>query len=440
MDTNKKTRFSVMTNPYIIDNKISNEFVENYSKTTYRIIGKNKHTAIKPCHWLEQKLLTGRDNRNCYKGVFGVQSHRCLQNTPSMPFCNQQCVFCWRDIELGNLSREFSVEPDDPTHLVDEMIRHHQDIIKNHLPLRRYLENYEIMVDLLTFMLENRENQSINSLSKGLHVSKNKIERALNLLKNQEFLIPTDNLLKSFKLDSEISCCIDTRNEIVKLINLSLTTPDEIMQTHSEALNPNHAAISLDGEPFLYPKLDGLVSEFRNRNMTTFIVTNGTLPERIESLNSLPSQLYITLPAPNKDIYKKVCRPMIKNGWEKVSQSLDLAESLSCRTVVRLTAVKNLNLSEKFIEDYIKIVEKVNPNFFEIKGFTLQARALNIKERLKSDKPIQYYFPTYEYLEELALKFEEVGNFPLIYKNRASRDFLFAINWDKNKDPVITNP
>ncbi|GAG94606.1 unnamed protein product, partial [marine sediment metagenome] len=73
-----------------------------------------------------------------------------------------------RDIELGNLSREFSVEPDDPTHLVDEMIRHHQDIIKNHLPLRRYLENYEIMVDLLTFMLENRENQSINSLSKGI--------------------------------------------------------------------------------------------------------------------------------------------------------------------------------------------------------------------------------------------------------------------------------
>jgi len=429
-----------MTNPYIIDNKISNKFVENYSKTTYRIIGKNKHTAIKPCHWLEQKLLTGRDNRNCYKGVFGVQSHRCLQNTPSMPFCNQQCVFCWRDIELGNLSREFSVEPDDPTHLVDEMIRHHQDIIKNHLPLRRYLENYEIMVDLLTFMLENRENQSINSLSKGLHVSKNKIERALNLLKNQEFLIPTDNLLKSFKLDSEISCCIDTRNEIVKLINLSLTTPDEIMQTHSEALNPNHAAISLDGEPFLYPKLDGLVSEFRSRNMTTFIVTNGTLPERIESLNPLPSQLYITLPAPNKDIYKKVCRPMIKNGWEKVSQSLGLVESLSCRTVVRLTAVKNLNLSEKFIEDYIKIVEKVNPNFFEIKGFTLQARALNIKERLKSDKPIQYYFPTYEYLEEIALKFEEVGNFPLIYKNRASRDFLFAINWDKNKDPVITNP
>lgn len=429
-----------MTNPYIIDNKITNKFVETYTKTTYRIIGKNKHTAIKPCHWLEQKLMTGRENRNCYKGVFGVQSHRCLQNTPSMPFCNQRCVFCWRDSELGNLSREFSVEPDDPSYLIDEMIRQHQDIIKNHLPLRRYLENYEIMVDLLNFMLNNRENHSINSLSKGLHVSKNKVERAFNLLKNQEFLVPADDTLKNFKLDSEISCCIDSRDEIVRLFNLSLTTPDEIMQTHSEAMNPNHAAISLDGEPFLYPKLDGLVSEFRKRNMTSFIVTNGTLPERIESLNSLPSQLYITLPAPNKDVYKNVCRPMIKNGWEQIKQSLSLVESLSCRTVVRLTAVKNLNISEKFIEDYVKIIEDVNPNFFEIKGFTLQAKALNIKDRLKSDKPIQYYFPSYEHLEDLALKFEEIGNFPLIYKNKASRDFLFAINWDKKKNPAITNP
>ncbi|MCK4382529.1 MAG: radical SAM protein, partial [Candidatus Lokiarchaeota archaeon] len=302
------------------------------------------------------------------------------------------------------------------------------------------LENYEIMVDLLTFMLKNRENHSINSLSKGLHVSKNKVERALNLLKNQEFLLPADNSLKSFKLDNEISCCIDTRDEIVKLINLSLTTPDEIMQTHSEAMNPNHAAISLDGEPFLYPKLDGLVGEFRNRNMTTFIVTNGTLPERIESLNSLPSQLYITLPAPNKDIYKKVCRPMIKNGWSKILNTLDLVESLSCRSLVRLTAVKNLNLSENYIKDYVKLIDKANPNFFEIKGFTLQAKALMINKRLKSDKILQYYFPEYEYLEELALKFEEIGNFPLIYVNKASRDFLYAVNWDKDKDPKITTP
>ncbi len=429
-----------MKNQYIINNKITNDFVEKYTKTTYRIIGKNKHTAIKPCHWLEQKLLTGRDNRNCYKGVFGIQSHRCLQNTPSMPFCNHQCVFCWRDIELGSLGGEFIVEPDEPKDLVDEMIRHQRDIIKNHLPLRRYLENYEIMVDMLSYMLSNDENHNINSLSRNLHVSKNKVDRAVNLLKNQGFITAIDDSLKNYSVEKEISCCINSREEIVKLFNLALTTPDEIMQVHGEAMNPNHAAISLDGEPLLYPKIGGLVEEFRNRNMTSFIVTNGTLPERLESLNSLPSQLYITLPAPNETIYKKVCRPMIKNGWSKISDTLDLVESLSCRSLVRITAVKNLNLSENYIKDYIKLIDKANPNFFEIKGFTLQAKALMINERLKSDKKLQYYFPEYEYLEELALKFEEIGNFPLIYTNKASRDFLFAVNWDKEKDPKITTP
>ena len=87
---------------------------------------------------------------------------------------------------------------------------------------------------------------------------------------------------------------------------------------------------------------------------------------------------------------------------------------------------------------YVKIVEKANPNFFEIKGFTLQAKALLIKDRLKSDKPLEDFFPNYDYLEQIALKFEEKSNFSLIYKNEPSRDFLFAVNWDK--DPIIKTP
>ena len=429
-----------MSNRFIIDNKITNEFVETYTKTTYRIVGNNKHTAIKPCHWLEQRLMTGRDNRNCYKGVFGVKSHRCLQNTPSLPFCNHQCVFCWRDIEIGGLGSEFIVKPDDPKELIDEMIRHQQDIIKNHLPLRRYLDNYEVIIDLLHFMLKDNTEQNVNSLSNILHISKNKIERAINLLKNQDFVKPTDDTLKNFRIDEEISCCIDSREEIETLINRELTSPDDIMQTHSEAMYPNHAAISLDGEPLLYPMISDLVGEFRNNGMTSFIVTNGTLPEKLEALDSLPSQLYLTLPAPNEKLYKKVCRPMIRNGWNRIITSLDLLESLSCRSLVRITAVKELNINENLIKDYIKLVEKANPNFFEIKGFTLQAKALLIKDRLKSDTPLQDYFPEYDYLEKIAHKFEVMGNFPLIYKNEASRDFLFAVNWEKGKDPVIRNP
>jgi wyosine [tRNA(Phe)-imidazoG37] synthetase (radical SAM superfamily) len=384
--------------------------------------------------------MTGRENRNCYKGIFGVKSHRCLQNTPSLPFCNHQCVFCWRDIEVGSLGSEFSVKPDEPKEIIQEMLRHHRDIIKNHLPLRRYLDNYEIMLDLLYYMLLNKDDTySINSLINGIHVSKNKIERAINLLKNQHFIEQKNNSVSGFELDDDVGCCIDTREELEVLINRALTTPDEIMQAHSEAMIPNHSAISLDGEPLLYPEMSDFVQEFKKQSMTTFIVTNGTLPERIKVLDPLPSQLYITLPAPNERIYKQVCRPMIKNGWNKILESLELMNTLSCRTVVRLTAVKNINIGDQFLKDYLDIIKKSNPNFLEIKGFTLQAKALSIKDRLKSDKPLQYYFPEYDYLEDLALKFQEISGFPLIYKNQASRDFLFAVNWDKDKDPKITN-
>jgi len=429
-----------MCNNFIVDNKITNEFIEVFTKTTYRIVGNNKHSAIKPCHWLEQRLMTGRDNRNCYKGIFGVKSHLCLQNTPSLPFCNHQCIFCWRDVEIGTLGTEFIVEPDDPNYIIEEMIRHQKDIIKNHLPLKRYLDNYEIMIDIIYLMLKNKKIYNLEDFLKNIHVSKNKLERAINLLKNQEFIKPIDEKKKEFTLDEEISCCIESREEVETLVQRELTTPDEIMQAHTEALNPNHAAISLDGEPLLFPKMSEYIKEFRNRDMTTFIVTNSTLPERVINLEDYPSQFYFTLAAPNEQIYKTTCRPMIKNGWSKIMETMDLIESIPGRTLIRLTAVKDVNINEKLIRDYVKIVENANPNFFEIKGFTLQAKALEISKRLKSDKPIQYYFPDFEYLETIAVKFQEIGNFPLIYKNKPSRDFLFAVNWDKKVGPEIKTP
>ena len=131
---------------------------------------------------------------------------------------------------------------------------------------------------------------------------------------------------------------------------------------------------------------------------------------------------------------------MIRNGWEKIMDSLNLITSLSCRTVVRLTAIKDLNINDKIVKDYVKIIENANPNFFEIKGFTLQAKALLIKERLKSEKQVQDFFPDYKYLEDIALKFEEFGSFPLIYKNKPSRDFLLAVNWKQKKNPKINSP
>ncbi len=419
--------------------QVPSEFIQSYIKSNYRILGKNKHSGISPCHWLEQKLMTGRANRNCYKEIFGIESHRCLQNTPSLPFCNHQCVFCWRDSSVS-LGAEFSVEPDDPGELVKEMMRHQRNIIKNHLPLKRYLINYEIMIDSLLLMVKNQDLQDLDAIAKNLNISKSKAHRALNLLKNQNFIQLVSGDRNAYKLDDDIKNSLSSRDEIELLINRELTTPKEVMQTHNEALKPNHAAISLDGEPLLYPKMSGLVHQFKKRKMTTFIVTNSTLPDKIESLDTLPSQFYFTLPAPNEKVYKKTCRPMVKNGWEKINETFELIESIPTRTLIRLTAVKNLNLREAYLDNYIKIIEDANPNFFEIKGFTLQGKALEVSARLKSQQPPQYYFPSYTYLEKIAQEFERRSGFPIIYKNQPSRDFLFAVNWPEKKDPVIKTP
>jgi len=136
----------------------------------------------------------------------------------------------------------------------------------------------------------------------------------------------------------------------------------------AEALEPTSAAISLAGEPTLYPKIGELIEEFKRRNMQTFLVTNGTRPDRLRSLATEPTNLYISLCAPDKETYLKVNRPIISDGWERLNESLELMKSFNCRTVVRLTLVNGLNF--KLPEKYAKLIVRANPKFVEAKSYS----------------------------------------------------------------------
>ena len=46
-----------------------------------------------------------------------------------------------------------------------------------------------------------------------------------------------------------------------------------------------------------------------SHGMTTMLVTNGTLPKVIENLDTLPTQLYVSVDAPNKEVFDEICRP-----------------------------------------------------------------------------------------------------------------------------------
>jgi len=144
--------------------------------------------------------------------------------------------------------------------------------------------------------------------------------------------------------------------------------PKVTKERFNEAMNPNQVAVSLIGEPTLYPRLPGLIDEIKKMGATAFLVTNGTQPGMIKKLLShQPTQLYITLAAPDEEIYEKTCRPLIKDGWQRIMKSLSFLDKFSCNTVIRLTLVKNLNFINP--EEYAYIIKNANPKFIEVKSF-----------------------------------------------------------------------
>jgi len=134
-----------------------------------------------------------------------------------------------------------------------------------------------------------------------------------------------------------------------------------------ESNEPNMVAISLAGEPITYPYLSDFIKECHRRGMITFMVTNGTYPEELERLDTLPRQLYVTVAAPNEHIYKEVCRPKIADGWERLMRTLRLFPSLDTRTVIRHTFVKGLNMG--WADEYARLDMMASPDLVEPKGY-----------------------------------------------------------------------
>jgi tRNA wybutosine-synthesizing protein 1 len=136
-----------------------------------------------------------------------------------------------------------------------------------------------------------------------------------------------------------------------------------------EANKPNMLACSLSGEPTLYTKLGEFFEICHKRKITTFLVSNGTNPKALENLDPLPKQLYISIVAPNKDVYKKLCSPLTKKSWEKINNTLELLPSLDTRTVIRHTLVNGWNMNKEYINQYVKLDRKASPLFIEPKGY-----------------------------------------------------------------------
>ena len=139
------------------------------------------------------------------------------------------------------------------------------------------------------------------------------------------------------------------------------------LQKLEEAFSPRHIAISLTGEPTLYKPLGDLLNTFHSRGFTTFLVSNGTMPDSLAELNEEPTQLYISVCAPNEKVFKQVCRPQIPDAWAKLNETLGFLHSFRCPTVIRMTLVRERNIMN--VEGYAKLVEKAKPTYIEVKAY-----------------------------------------------------------------------
>jgi tRNA wybutosine-synthesizing protein 1 len=135
--------------------------------------------------------------------------------------------------------------------------------------------------------------------------------------------------------------CIEAQRHLINGFPGSSKTN---MKKFGEAQNPLSFAISLSGEPTVYPYLSDLIKELHRRKIISFLVTNGQFPKNIEKLDELPKQLYVSLDGPTKQIYKKLDNPSLKDYWERLNKTLELMSSLDTRTVIRITAIKGLNM------------------------------------------------------------------------------------------------
>ena len=132
----------------------------------------------------------------------------------------------------------------------------------------------------------------------------------------------------------------------------------------AEASAPKHAAISLIGEPTLYPHLKGLIQEFKSRDMTTFVVSNGTIPEVLREIR--PYQLYVSLNAPDETTYRKAANAQY---WSHIKESLDVLRQLKGQTkrVIRITCIEGLNMINP--AGYAELLARANPDFIEVKAY-----------------------------------------------------------------------
>ncbi len=187
-----------------------------------------------------------------------------------------------------------------------------------------------------------------------------------------------------------------------------------------EAMKPRHVAISLDGEPTLYPYLPELIDAFHDRGITTFLVSNGTRPSVIEQCD--PTQLYVSVDAADKQTFYDVVKPVEDNAWDRLIETIDvLARKDETRTVLRSTLLAGHNMHHP--EWFAAMFDRADADFVELKAYM---HVGNSRGRLDRD-----VMPEHEEVLEFTKAVQEfLPTHPVVRDVEASRVALLARDED----------
>ncbi|KAI0497629.1 hypothetical protein KFK09_020861 [Dendrobium nobile] len=201
-----------------------------------------------------------------------------------------------------------------------------------------------------------------------------------------------------WKMDDPLVIVDAAIDQHTKMIKQMKGVPGVKEQQFLEGLSPRHCALSLVGEPIMYPEINRLIEELHRRHISTFLVTNAQFPDRIKMLKPI-TQLYVSVDAATKESLKAVDRPLFGDFWERFVDSLKALHDKQQRTVYRLTLVKGWNAEE--VDAYANLLGLGEPDFIEIKGVTYCGSTATSKLTMEN---VPWHSDVKEFSETLAIK------------------------------------
>ncbi|XP_058489439.1 S-adenosyl-L-methionine-dependent tRNA 4-demethylwyosine synthase TYW1 [Solea solea] len=170
-----------------------------------------------------------------------------------------------------------------------------------------------------------------------------------------------------WKMDPAEKILLEAVEKHQNMIKQFRGVPGVMLERYEEGLAVKHCALSLVGEPIMYPEINTFIRLLHSHQISSFLVTNAQFPEEITSLVPV-TQLYVSVDASTKDSLKKIDRPLFKDFWPRFLDSLKALGEKRQRTVYRLTLVKAWNVEEMLA--YSELIALGQPDFIEVKGVT----------------------------------------------------------------------